>query len=93
MIAIARKLLQQLGVKDWTLLLNSVGNPADRLAYREALVNYLLGFKDDLDPDSQERLHRNPLRILDSKDPKTQAIAQAAPPDSRLSGTGVAAAF
>lgn len=78
-IAIARKLLQQLGVKDWTLLLNSVGNPADRLAYREALVNYLLGFKDDLDPDSQERLHRNPLRILDSKDPKTQAIAQAAP--------------
>jgi len=89
-IAIAIDLLRTLGLQDWTLMLNSVGTLEDRQRYREALVAYLTPYQDELDPDSQERLSRNPLRILDSKDPRTQAIAQAAPsildylgPDSR----------
>jgi histidyl-tRNA synthetase len=78
-IAIATDLLQTLGLTDCTLSLNSVGNPSDRQHYREALVAYFQPHVADLDPDSQERLHRNPLRILDSKDSRTQAICQAAP--------------
>ncbi|QCS50743.1 histidine--tRNA ligase [Picosynechococcus sp. PCC 11901] len=78
-MAIATEILQKLGLKNLSLQLNSVGNGGDRQRYREALVNYLLPFKADLDADSQERLERNPLRILDSKDQKTQEIAQNAP--------------
>lgn len=78
-IAIATEILQRLGLKNLSLQLNSVGNGSDRQQYREALVNYLTPFKADLDPDSQDRLERNPMRILDSKDPTTQAIAQNAP--------------
>ncbi len=78
-IAIATAILQALGLKNLRLALNSVGSRADRQAYRGALVDYLTPYKDELDPDSQDRLTRNPLRILDSKDPRTQAIAQDAP--------------
>lgn len=78
-IALATDLLKSLGLKDLVFYLNSVGDKADRDRYREALVNYFTPFKADLDTDSQNRLSRNPLRILDSKDAKTQAIAQAAP--------------
>lgn len=78
-IAIASQLLKSLGVPEWTLTLNSLGTAEDRQQYREALVDYLNQYKDDLDPDSQDRLQRNPLRILDSKDPKTKEIAQSAP--------------
>lgn len=78
-IALAVDLLQDLGLTQLRLDLNSVGDPSDRHAYREALVSYLTPYKDDLDPDSQDRLSRNPLRILDSKSEKTQVIVQAAP--------------
>lgn len=78
-IALAVNILQTLGLKNLELEINSVGNGSDRAQYREALISYLQPYKDDLDQDSQERLIRNPLRILDSKDPKTQAIAQNAP--------------
>ena len=78
-MAIATDILQHLGLKNLRLDLNSVGNPADRQSYRQALVDYLTPYKDELDADSQERLSRNPLRILDSKDQRTQEIAQAAP--------------
>jgi histidyl-tRNA synthetase len=78
-IAIATEILQKLGLKNLSLQLNSVGNGSDRQTYREALVSYLTPFKADLDKDSQDRLDRNPMRILDSKDPKTQEIAQNAP--------------
>ncbi len=78
-ILLATDLLQRLGLKNLTFNLNSVGDRDDRLYYREALVNYLTPFKADLDADSQDRLSRNPLRILDSKDEKTQAIAADAP--------------
>jgi histidyl-tRNA synthetase len=78
-IAIATDILRNLGLKTLKLDLNSVGNVEDRQQYRQALVDYLTPYKDELDPDSQERLSRNPLRILDSKDKRTQEIAQAAP--------------
>ncbi|BAU64402.1 histidyl-tRNA synthetase [Stanieria sp. NIES-3757] len=78
-IALATDLLQSLGLKNLKLDLNSVGNGEDRQNYREALVNYLTPYQQELDQDSQDRLTRNPLRILDSKDEKTQKIAQDAP--------------
>ncbi len=78
-IAIATDILQALGLRNLTLDINSVGRGEDRQRYREALVQYLEPYKAELDKDSQERLTRNPLRILDSKDEKTQAIAQDAP--------------
>ena len=78
-IALATNILQALGLKNLELDINSVGNKSDRASYRQALVDYLDPYKNDLDADSQDRLTRNPLRILDSKDPKTQEIAQNAP--------------
>ena len=78
-MAIATDILQTLGLKNLSLDINSVGNPEDRQRYREALVNYLTPYQGALDPDSQVRLSRNPLRILDSKDKKTQAIIAEAP--------------
>lgn len=78
-IAIATDLLHALGLQNLRLDLNSVGSSADRQRYRDALVAYFTPYKNELDADSQERLSRNPLRILDSKDQRTQAIAQNAP--------------
>lgn len=78
-IAIATDILRTLGLQNLHLDINSVGNLEDRQHYRQALVDYLTPYKDELDADSQARLSRNPLRILDSKDERTQAIAQKAP--------------
>lgn len=78
-IAIASDILKALGLKNLSLQLNSVGSKEDRQTYRQALIDYLTPYKDDLDADSQDRLTRNPLRILDSKDQKTQEIAKNAP--------------
>jgi histidyl-tRNA synthetase len=78
-IAIACDILKALGLKNLSLQLNSVGSKEDRQTYRQALIDYLTPYKDDLDADSQDRLTRNPLRILDSKDQKTQEIAKNAP--------------
>jgi len=78
-IALATDILKSLGLKNLTLHLNSIGNKTDREQYRAALVSYLLPYETELDADSRDRLTRNPLRILDSKDPKTQKIAQSAP--------------
>ena len=73
-IALATEILQTLGLKNLRLLLNSIGDANDRQTYREALITYLTPFKEDLDADSQDRLIRNPLRILDSKDARTQEL-------------------
>ena len=89
-IALAWDLLAQLGVGGLELEINSLGTPEDRQAYRQALVAWLEQRMDQLDPDSQARLTTNPLRILDSKNPETQALLEQAPtladalsPDSR----------
>jgi histidyl-tRNA synthetase len=78
-ILVATDILQSLGLKSLSLDINSVGDPSDRQQYREALVNYFTPYQAELDPDSQDRLTRNPLRILDSKDGRTKEIAQEAP--------------
>jgi histidyl-tRNA synthetase len=70
---------QELGLKQLTLHLNSVGTPLCRPAYREALVAYLKQFESQLSEDSRKRLEVNPMRILDSKAPEDQAIADGAP--------------
>jgi histidyl-tRNA synthetase len=78
-IAIATDLLKAIGLKDLRLEFNSIGDRQDRLQYREAIVAFLTPYKEELDADSQDRLTRNPLRILDSKDPRTQEILKTAP--------------
>ncbi len=71
---------QGLGIDSAVRLeLNTLGSGDARAAYREALVDYLRPYRDDLDEDSQRRLERNPLRILDSKDQHTQEILGEAP--------------
>jgi histidyl-tRNA synthetase len=78
-IAVAIDILRAVGLGELQLDLNSLGTPADRANYRSALVAYLTPYQADLDPDSQDRLTRNPLRILDSKVAKTQALLVEAP--------------
>ena len=78
-IGIAWDLLEALGLDDLTLELNSLGTADDRARYRAELVRWLEAHLEGLDPDSQARVHSNPLRVLDSKDPGTQALLAGAP--------------
>ena len=78
-IALATDILKTLGLQSLKLDINSVGDRNDRQNYREALVNYFLPYKEELDPDSQDRLEKNPLRILDSKAKRTKEINENAP--------------
>jgi len=78
-IAIAWDLLAALGVGGLCLEINSLGDHDDRVRYRETLVGYLEQHREQLDPDSQQRLISNPLRILDAKDAGTQAVLDGAP--------------
>jgi histidyl-tRNA synthetase len=70
---------QQLGLKCLRLQLNSLGSPAARAVYRDHLVRFLTAHQNCLDEDSRRRLHTNPLRILDSKNPALQEIIGEAP--------------
>jgi len=80
LILMSGRLWQKLGIADGVeLQLNSIGSSESRSRYRTALVEYLRGFVDDLDEDSQRRLETNPLRILDSKNQTTQALLDSAP--------------
>jgi histidyl-tRNA synthetase len=79
-IALGARILDELGLAERVVLeLNSLGDPASRRAYRDELVGYLGRYRDELSEDSRERLERNPLRILDSKDPRDRAILIGAP--------------
>ena len=78
-IALAWDLLTSLGIQGLALELNTLGSSEDRVRYREQLVAYLQQHRDRLDLDSQDRLERNPLRILDSKNTDTQAVLVNAP--------------
>ncbi len=80
LIALGHELLTALGLaQEVTLHINSLGTPACRARYREALVAYLRAHEDQLSADSRARLQRNPLRILDSKDEGDRAIVARAP--------------
>ncbi|MBE9154381.1 histidine--tRNA ligase [Cyanobium sp. LEGE 06113] len=78
-IAVAWDLLADLGVGGLALELNSLGSPEDRAGYRQQLVAWLEQRRSQLDPESQARLQTNPLRVLDSKHPDTQALLAEAP--------------
>lgn len=80
LIELTDALWSELGIREHvSLQLNTIGSPEARACYREALVTYLTAHFELLDTDSQSRLQRNPLRILDSKDQGTQAILEDAP--------------
>ena len=80
LILLTARLWAQLGLSDSvTLQLNTLGSNEARARYRDALVAYLSERKDQLDEDSQRRLESNPLRVLDSKNPETQALLTGAP--------------
>ncbi len=80
LLCFADQLLKELKVDDGvTLTLNTLGDADSRDAWRSALIAYFSDHKASLSEDSQDRLSRNPLRILDSKDPRDRPIADAAP--------------
>lgn len=80
LIMLTAKLWQKLGISEHVKLeLNSLGLPEERAAFKAELVSFLNQHVDQLDEDSQRRLESNPLRVLDSKNPQTQAILKDAP--------------
>ncbi len=78
-IAMCQRLWDDLGLSGLTLQINSIGDSADRARHREELVAYLTRHESVLDAEAKRRLHTNPLRILDSKNPAMQAVIEAAP--------------
>jgi histidyl-tRNA synthetase len=79
LILLACELWRTLGLSDIRLELNSLGQPPERLQHRAALIVYFEQHADQLDEDAKRRLHSNPLRILDSKNPAMKALNDAAP--------------
>ncbi|MCK7631602.1 histidine--tRNA ligase [Shewanella sp. JNE10-2] len=79
-LMLSARLWEKLGISEHvTLELNTLGDAAERAAYRDALIAFLEQHKDKLDEDSQRRMYSNPLRVLDSKDPQVQGILTDAP--------------
>ena len=78
-IAMAINLLENFGLTSLKLALNTLGDKESRENYRQALIDYLEPFEAQLSDDSKERLHKNPLRVLDSKDKNDQEIVANAP--------------
>ena len=79
LILLAAALWEDLGLTDVQLEINSLGQPEERLKHRQALISYFEQHVDVLDEDARRRLHSNPLRILDTKNPAMQAVVEAAP--------------
>ena len=87
LLAMADQLLRELGIEGVTLQLNTLGDADSREAWRTALVEHFRAVKGELSEDSQERLEKNPLRILDSKDARDRRFVADAPKiDQFLSG-------
>ena len=79
LILLADALWKELGLTDVRLELNSLGQPDERKLHRVALIAYFEGHSDLLDEEAKRRLHTNPLRLLDSKNPAMQAMLESAP--------------
>ncbi|MBL9024214.1 MAG: histidine--tRNA ligase [Myxococcales bacterium] len=79
MIDLQVRFLRELGIRDVAVHVNSLGSGDTRARYREALLTHFSPRRDALSEDSQRRLEKNPLRILDSKDPRDHAAAEGAP--------------
>lgn len=79
-LMLSARLWEKLGISEHVSLeLNTLGDPAERAVYRDALITFLELHKDALDEDSKRRMYSNPLRVLDSKDQNVQAILVDAP--------------
>lgn len=78
-ITMALRLFKELGLSGLRVAVNSLGDPQSRADYRQALIDYLRPHRAELSADSQERLEKNPLRVLDSKDPQDQQFVAGAP--------------
>ncbi|MDQ7990510.1 MAG: histidine--tRNA ligase [Candidatus Dactylopiibacterium sp.] len=78
-IVMCRRLWDDLGLEDVELQLNSLGDAAERATHRAELIAYLERFHDQLDEDGKRRLHTNPLRVLDTKNPALEDIVAGAP--------------
>ena len=78
-IAMCRRLWDDLDLSDIALQINSIGDTAERARHRVDLIAHFEKYQDSLDADSKRRLQRNPLRILDSKNPEMQSVIEAAP--------------
>ncbi len=96
LIIMLARLWKRLGLTDVRLELNSLGQPDERAAHRAALIEHLEKHRDVLDEDGQRRMYSNPLRVLDTKNPAMQAMADSAPklfdflgPESRAHFDGV----
>ena len=79
LILLASALFKELGLRDIRLELNSLGQPIERLAHRAALITHLEQHLDLLDEEAKRRLHTNPLRILDTKNPALKQVVESAP--------------
>jgi histidyl-tRNA synthetase len=79
MLVLARRLWRRLGIENVELQINTIGSNDERRAFRGKLIAYFEQHRDVLDEDAQRRLHTNPLRILDSKNPAMQPVIEAAP--------------
>ncbi len=78
-IQLAVDFLSKIAIDDFTLNINSLGDAVSRQSYQKALVDYLQEHQENLSADSQARLEKNPLRILDSKDANDQKLLKNAP--------------
>ena len=78
-IVLLARLWRELGIEDVQLQINSIGDAHERAEYRNVLIAYFEQHADLLDEDAKRRLHTNPLRILDTKNPRMQAMCDAAP--------------
>ncbi|MEO5660967.1 MAG: histidine--tRNA ligase [Polaromonas sp.] len=79
LILLAAALWKELGLTDWRLELNSLGQPEERAQHRTELITHFEQHADCLDEEAKRRLHSNPLRILDSKNPAMKATVESAP--------------
>ena len=78
-IVLLARLWRELGITDVELQINSIGDASERAEYRQTLIAYFEQHLDLLDEDAKRRLHTNPMRILDTKNPRMQAMCEAAP--------------
>jgi histidyl-tRNA synthetase len=78
-LALGNRLWDSLGLRDLRLEINSLGNSQERSSYRDQLYSFLQAHRGELDEQTNERAERNPLRVLDSKDPKVRVLLEDAP--------------
>lgn len=78
-IVLLARLWRELGIVDVELQINTIGDAGERAQYRQTLIQYFEQHAELLDEDAKRRLHTNPLRILDSKNPRMQTLCEAAP--------------